>query len=197
MQITPLPDEDGRAIASIQEGWARRHSKEAPRASGYHVSNIIADWMITAGLIAPDDGGPLTIDSILRMTTGFIWEDLVGDYIANYFHRITQIPVERDGIHGTLDALDLRTGMVIVEEYKATWQGEERAIQRGIRWWTQIKSYAWMVGTDRAKLRVLHMCPYPRIRTYGLSFTRQELEENWVAIRNHKEFMEKRRGKTE
>mgnify|MGYP001608781164 CR=1 FL=1 len=193
MEITPLHEDNARSEELIREGWARRQSRDAPRAEGPHVSKIVNDWVVTAGLAKPWSGGSgdnFDLESMSRMTMGFIWEDLVGDYIAAYFHRVTQIPVVMDGIHGTIDAIDTQNN--VVEEYKATWRGEERAIQDGIRWWTQIKAYCLMVRTKEARLRVLHLCPVPRIRTYKLKFSDQELAENWLAIRNHWDYMTKK-----
>ena len=184
MEITPLHDEDRQFPDLLLGGWNLRQATQPPRAEGMHVSVIINNMALTAGI---STNKPIDADSVMRMTMGFVWEDIVGDYLATFFHQITQIPAERDNIHGTLDAYD--TIAHEVHEYKATWKGEDKAIQDAWRWYTQIKAYCLMTNVTSAKLRVLHLCPYPRPRTYKLVFTQQELNENWQAILQHNDYM--------
>ena len=186
MQITALREDDAALQQQIQEGWDRRRDSEVPRAPGFHTSAIIQDMIVTSGL-AKAYSDELDLMSMLRMTMGFIWEDIVGDYLADFFHMVTQVVVEKDGIWSTIDVVDQKD--FIIWEYKATWRGEEKAIQNGQRWFWQIMTYCYVVGFTEAKLRVLHMCPVPRMRTYKLNFTQQELEENWFMITQHRDYM--------
>ncbi len=182
MEITLVPEEDEKLADLLQAGWDRRQT--SPRAPGFHVSGLITDIGVTSGMF-PDYGPPGKFDpmSVLRMTMGFIWEDIIGDYLSVMSCPISQIPLELDGIHGTVDGLTVDG---VLEEYKATWKSEHKAINDGWRWFEQMRAYARMLGTLDAKLRVLHVCPIPRSRTYRITFTPREVHETWYMLSQHK-----------
>ena len=196
MKIAPLPDEDEKFTSHL---GGKLSARDSTRADGWHVSGVIADLMRVGGLGEFKSGRITQPVDILRVYSGYIWEDMVGDYLSkqhvgeNSPHTLTQLQVVRDGIHGTVDALvwgEGANGEVRIEEYKATWKGEERALSDGWRWWTQIKSYMACTGVRKAWLRVLYMCPTPRIRNYELGFSQGEIDECWAMVRQHKDYME-------
>lgn len=191
MEIISLPEEDRRFAEALREGWRIRSQGEGERAPGLHISDVVNDLAVVAGKLQPTS--PIDAEATYRISMGFVWEDMVGDYLASLHndpssrYRILQHKVILDGLHGTIDALNLQAWEV--EEYKATWRGEEKAISGGWRWYAQIQAYCLAVNTCVAKLRVLHLNPFPRPRTYRLEFSDRELAENWYMIRQHANYM--------
>lgn len=96
---------------------------------------------------------------------------------------------------GTPDALDTEDWMI--EEWKATWMSCRQPITDPKFWhyWVQVMAYCYMVGTTRARLRVLFVNgdyshgdeSGPRLLGWEVEFTEQELKENWDMLLNHAE----------
>lgn len=184
MEVTPEPEEDARLPQLLMAGWSRRIPD---RKLGFHVSGLISDIMVTSGMFRSNSGDLLDAMAILRITMGYVWEDIVGDYLSAIASPVNQLPMYVDGIHGTPDGV---SGLLL-EEYKATWMSEERALSGNSwwRWYTQIQAYCYMTGILGCRLRILHMCPFPRSRTYKIIFTPQEVNETWQMLCQHKAFL--------
>lgn len=80
----------------------------------------------------------------------------------------------------------------VVEEYKWTWKSSRYPItdDRFWPWAVQIKGYCHVVGTTRARLRVFFVNGdysnfTPELRSWLLTFTEQELRDNWLMVLNH------------
>jgi len=194
MNVTPLPADDAILPELLFNGWEGYNSGGEERKPGHHVSSLITDIMDKTGMFKPT---PIDDMAKLRMMMGFVWEDIIGDYLSIRANEINQLPLCMDGIYGTPDALNLDENQEeggLLLEFKATWKSEDKAIRDSWRWMTQIKSYLYMLGMTKAKLRILHVNYYPRTRTYMLDFTWQEVAETWQMLLNHKAALEMKSG---
>lgn len=102
--------------------------------------------------------------------------------------------IERDGIVGSPDGINFMSGRL--EEYKVTWKSSNNSPEDNWRWMTQIKAYLKLTGLSECLLRVLYvMGNYkgsgPQYREYLLSFTEEEIEENWEMLVTHAKTMRK------
>lgn len=80
----------------------------------------------------------------------------------------------------------------VVEEYKWTWKSAKYPLtdDRYWPWLVQIKGYCHVTGTTRARLRVFfvngdYQSFTPELRSWLLTFTEQELRDNWLMLLNH------------
>ena len=197
MDVISLDLEDASLAVRLLRGWWHGRKDEGflppspAREPGPHVTDILYDLMERSGLVKASK--PLTDDNpdgLLRATVGFAWEDIVGDILGRRAQILSQARVERDGIIGSIDGLDAKSGLI--EEWKATWMSEATAWERNFRWLAQIKAYLACTGMDTAILRVLHVSPYPRSRSYRLTFTQNEIDENWLMLLNHHRWLTSR-----
>ena len=199
MQIITLPEEDEALAEHLWQGRGLEFNQK--RASGWHVSGLITDYMSLNGLIRWNNSGPPDEVGKLRMMMGFVWEDIVGDFMAIRASPMSQLALKYDGIHATLDAFGALDA--VLEEYKATWKSEEAAMADAWRWFMQVKVYLYIwdmvsrghaVKEERgwylARLRVLYVCPTPRTVTYKLVFEPQEVVEAWGMVDSQRRLRE-------
>jgi len=191
MQIDPLPDDDRRMpelLLNKTGGGGESYS------SGPHtqITQLVTDIAMESNELrnyARDDA------SRLRMALGFIWEDMVGDYLSEYLGSITQVPVYFMGLAGRMDAVNSSDGMI--EEFKATWASSQITLARSSkRWLRQLACFCFMWdavthqyadkfnGFYPGKLRVLYMCPSPRMRNYQVVFSKDEVVKAWDDVYN-------------
>jgi hypothetical protein len=81
---------------------------------------------------------------------------------------------------------------LLVEEFKLTWMSVRSGIEdrKFVHWFWQIKWYAWVLETVRARLRVYFVNgdygpPRPQYRVWDLLFTYRELETNAMMLLGH------------
>ena len=157
---------------------------DSPRP-GIHVTDLIAEIEEVLGV----EREPLLFPTPATYAlVGIAWEVYVRS-------RITEcswdIPVELDGVTGTLDALSWGREPEVVE-CKATWMSSNKEPRDIWRWMCQVKAYCHMVGVRTAHMYILHLCgnwkpPTPLVKEVELTFTERELEENWRMLVTHKE----------
>jgi hypothetical protein len=95
-----------------------------------------------------------------------------------------------DGIILTPDGIGFNdwVGEPVVEEYKCTARSCNNDPAENTGWMMQVKAYCRVMGFRHAVMRVLYLNgDYrsnrdPTPKTYLLTFTDTELDENWAAI---------------
>lgn len=137
-------------------------------------------------------------DLVLAAEIGFLWEDVLSDaYGVNYATRVGEI--ERDGIVCSPDGVGIfeesvTFSLAVNEEYKATWKSLKNPPEDNWYWMCQFKSYCYVIGVNVTILRVLYINgdyrgSGPTYRVFKITYTDQELEENWQMIVNHRDEM--------
>jgi len=100
----------------------------------------------------------------------------------------SEVSLEADGVKATLDGLERDSkGDMVVAEYKTTRASAESSPERFPWWLEQIMGYAWMWGTRKGRLYVVHMIGdrrnrSPQIKGYDLLFKKDELRKNWQQL---------------
>ena len=179
------------------------------RAPGLHLGSVIRDAYMAIDTYKNADG------SLLRMQEGFIWEKAVeymaggmkmDDAISLAFKRylwgleselVTQIQLERDGIQMTPDAYDPVKAEIV--SYKHTRRSLKKAMNKDafeLNFWTWMmaeKSYCLAASCDSCRFVVLWAAgdyskgvgSAPRALQATLTWTAEELIENWNAVLAH------------
>ena len=208
MLITKLPFDPLCISMSVE--------RLAQRSPGIHLSSIIKDRLLTAGIQRKVTGGkPFTAqEQHLLFERGFLWERMVveltetQEWISRQidesasqhfaagmaeFDNVLVRPGEcmLDGIYMTPDALNM--AQYAVEEYKATAiRAKNFDIEaRRPEWLWQACSYAKVFGMNKAIFRIWHVsdnCITPLL----VEWTHAEVDESWRQIREHYEFMQNR-----
>lgn len=184
-----------KALSSFME------SRSLGRTPGPHLSTIISDIARRMALVRYRNSQDQA-EMYRTMVMGYVWEDMVGEYMANA-HGVylpSQFEVELDGIIGTPDSYDPTNEMLY--EYKATWVSMEQDIEgeRFWRWWAQMKGYCHMIGIRNSSLFVYYVNgdykpPAPDVRIYQAEFDKeQDLIPNWNVITQHRDDMVKTSG---
>jgi hypothetical protein len=128
------------------------------------------------------------------VTLGWAWELIIRPALRDvYFagdERFTKVePVLLDGIYGSPDGFDCED--YALEEFKATWRSSRRDIVEDFwSWHVQIKAYCHMLGCSTVRLRVFFVNgdyreSGPQIKMWQMSFTEEELQENWDMLTAH------------
>lgn len=222
-----LPDPDDPSFLSFTELQPELTSlmfardREAKRSEGWHVMEIVEDlelaWLDArekAMRMGADPNAFTEEDLDQFAMVGFLWEWGIGAWLndAAFQNQILKLcgeeevklihpgELELDGIFGTPDDLDVR-GRAL-EEWKATWISARHDIRvKKRRWIIQAMAYCWMLGVNKAVLRVFflngryekYQMGAPIVRFYRFRWTDQELEENWQMIVGHRDEMAKGR----
>lgn len=106
---------------------------------------------------------------------------------AEKFSKVGELHL--DGLTGTPDGIDLPDWSIV--EFKATWRSSRRPIESDfVSWLWQIKAYCKMATTRTAQLYVFFVNgdyreSGPQLKAFALSFTAQEIEDNWTMLRTH------------
>lgn len=175
------------------------------RSSGIHLSQIIKFMM---GQLSPARFSGV-VDEVTRRRWeyGFAYEEMVGTALANRWGLAKrsgynlQKEIRHDRVYMTPDAV---LPGVLLEEYKATWMSQRRAItdKEFWHWFVQIKGYCYALGLTRARLIVWfinsdYKPPRPADPVvHTLRFTQSELDRNWqMILRYKKEFIRLSKGK--
>lgn len=192
----------------MRGGVGVAYATPTPRSSHLpHLSNIIRDLENT--ITKPGQRrGDADISTAERETlnryreAGFIWEIVVEQTWKRRMQQrqtdmISQTEIEHDSILMTPDGLYIPDW--ILEEYKLTWRSMKRAALDSIQsefwaWFVQMKGYCLGMGTTTARLFVFfvngnYSPMVPRTKRYDIEFTGQELDENWLMIKQHERHM--------
>ncbi|HEX6825452.1 MAG TPA: hypothetical protein VF077_03965 [Nitrospiraceae bacterium] len=176
------------------------------RAPGIHLSGILRELQIEAGLLQVKENGKWVGDTEdddevfpLRMAMGMAWEA----WIAARYHDMYWQPggFEVDGIHGSPDGLtphdsfdeSLNIGNTVVEEFKLTWLSYRERIQDVTKWIWQGMGYCKMVGTVYCRFNILYVNGDYRIRPYApkymrylCEFSQAEIDRYWKMVVKNK-----------
>lgn len=163
-----------------------------PRSPGLHQSDIIHDLAATLKIDQKARGAFIGVPKENWFEMGFCWERALevafGDRLGQ---RLPEI--ECDGIAGSPDGLgiDPETGDPCVEEYKCTTKTMiADPITTNWKWTMQVSGYCYMLGVNVACFRVLWLMgdrrpPAPKVQAYRVEFSNDELERNWLMMKNH------------
>lgn len=166
------------------------------KRKGLHLSSIIKS--ICIGLDPKRFGGGPTTGTYARFEFGFMLEDLLARRRRPEDAKTIrlQVPIEKDGIAGRLDGFDFGPKWRVLESKSTEMSPRDPITHPKFRHWLwQIMGYCHMMDTNDALLEVFfikHFFDNP-LRAWELTFTRDELEENWFMLLNHKEAMKQNR----
>jgi len=178
------------------------------RAPGLHLGAIIKVMREAAGM---SQGAPEGDQDGVRLQEGFLWEKVVELVLGGMPQWeawdlvwkewllkgpragvVTQLRLERDGIHMTPDAWDPKAG--ILESYKVTRKKlphtQSQFETNFWPWLTQEQAYALAAGVDTVRWYVLFAAgdyskgpgTGPKAVMGTATFTAEELVNNWAAI---------------
>ena len=153
------------------------------RSPGLHLSTIIQD--ILTDLDPKKYGQEMDWN---RVQAGVTFERILErELISRNPNLIRPGERVRDGVACSLDGWDPVDR--VVEEYKWTWKSSRYPItdDRFWGWMVQIKGYCHVMETPLARLRVFfvngdYSAFTPEFRSWALSFTPQELADNWAMV---------------
>ena len=210
--ITPVPFNPSAISMSVE--------RDALRSPGIHLSSIIKDMLVAAGIGRQMKGRPLTkSEQHLIFQRGFLWERMVSEYLESeeWIKRqqdelaskhmaigvaevspMSAIRLVRpgecilDGIYMTPDALNMTD--YCVEEWKATAiRAKGFSIEdRRPEWLWQAGSYAHVFGMTEAIIRIWHVSDNI-IQGHKIVWTPEEIRDNWSRIRDHWDHMQDRK----
>ena len=195
--------------------------RRAHRSAGIHLTSILKDMRITAG-VERTYGKPLTNDQQhLIFQNGFLWENAVAEYIQTPENQQAEIDywignfgleeqrkkeIEEtsgaiirpgecslDGIYMTPDGINVR--LFYIHEWKATSiRAKNFSIPtRRLEWIWQVGAYCKVFGMTRGIIRVWFTGDFPQqVNQYVLDYTQQEIDDNWKNILDHYHFMRTR-----
>lgn len=188
------------------------------RPSGLHLSDLIKRMKVAAG----ENVEPVPGDQEgVRPQVGFIWETAL-EYMQTGLNHdeamdlafkryamnvkkdiVTQVRLEKDGIHMTPDAICEKVGELY--SFKATYRSFRNAREQEdfeAKFWTwvvQEMSYCWAAGVDTAHWVVLWVVgdyTYPMRPLYlqaTAKFSAEELAENWANVLSYARILAEKR----
>jgi hypothetical protein len=190
--------------------------RDAARSKGIHLSSIIKDRLITAGIERKVKGKQFTPEEQhLLYERGFLWERMVKEFCdteewirrnteeaagSHFAAGVAELPsalirpgeCQLDGIFMTPDAINPQE--FHVEEWKATamrYRGFDIQVRRP-EWLWQACSYAAIFGMTKAIFRVWHVSDNV-INPISVQWTEEEVRQNWQNIKDHWQHMQERR----
>jgi hypothetical protein len=168
------------------------------RSPGVHVSDLITAHIerLYPNLYDKPDLPPEASENWQRM--GFLWEDLLTQFFAAKIRQSQAIEVVRageivfDGVYLTPDWYTYDAQGMILGESKLTWKsrrGFDLYAPKFLHWLYQMRAYCRALETTRARLYVIWINGdytrfVPEVRPYDITFTVQELGENWTMLKN-------------
>ncbi len=161
------------------------------RAPGLHVSTIIKELCVKLGHLEDDDR---KLPNMMQL--GCALEFAVTEMLERKYPNRYVKPGEltKDGISGNPDLLD--TTDFAVEEIKLAYMSSKHEPdgKKHWRYWTQVKAYCTMVGTEIGRLHVCHVVGDWKggdaiYNVWERRFSEQELRENWRMLLTHGERM--------
>lgn len=171
---------------------------EEPREEGLHLGEVIKFIQNRSGMGYTGKGFS---DMELTAEIGLLWEDVLSKVMRDKY-AVRPPQMCEDGIWMSPDGIcdDPEDEVpLVVEEYKATWQGTRRQPTDNFYYMTQIKSYCRAMGTNVAVMRIFHiMGDYkgsgPIYRIARIVFDSVELEQNWDMILKFKKILLKEKA---
>jgi hypothetical protein len=170
-----------------------------------HLTEIIAHIAQEAGDEYDNEFDDGDLNSFAE--DGFMWENLLtAVWKQRLWTRggeelclVPQQEMELDGILMTPDWMEL-AGWTLIEA-KATTRSRHKWDQRERyfwRWLMQVMGYCKALRTLRCDLYVRWTCgtwrpPVPEAWRYELTFTRQEVEDNWEGVKRARDRMERKK----
>ena len=177
-----------------------------------HVSELIRDVATQVGFLSRDDKEELDWTlakyhmmrgedwvqmyptAIYRVALGLAWEEWLGRHDTSLaFHGIGEL--EREGIIGTPDGLDMDYDGLLVHEIKLTWKSSrsdretpQERFSKEWMWQAQGKSYCYLADAQLGCVRVIFHVFWvngnykgsgPEYRKYMLQFEPQEILTTW------------------
>jgi hypothetical protein len=195
---------EGKLQLELLDAEGRRMGEG--RAEGMHLSDVL-QYMRRCS------GQDLSGGNIRFAMFGFIWEQIIEEGFESYVRRqrretVRPEPMQVDGIWMSPDSID--SADETLEEFKATWKSLGRltkhygGVQAGLEehfWYylVQIMAYCKAWGTLKARLIVCFIngdysfkepLGGPQIVCLEMTFTQQELDDNWRSVLNHRDDME-------
>jgi len=197
---------------------AELHPMGWDRPDGIHLSEVIHEWKKGLGeKVGAIEGAQEGV----QLIDGFLWEVALEYMCAGVgvdqamdlaFKRymtalrsdiVTQIKLEKDGIHMTPDGFNEKEGLM--ESYKCTRRSVKKATteesfkENFWPWIVQEQSYCLAKGVDTARWIVLWQAgdysgagTPPKILELTITWSLDELIENWGRVKAHAERMRER-----
>lgn len=175
-----------------------------PRTPGLHESDVI-HWIDDKLGISRKNKSPIDTDLWEQAgPIGFLWEDLFSSMLASRAvvgkDLIRGLELDCDGILMSPDGVDVVADDGLGEgwEFKFTWMSSNTLPHDVWRWMAQIKNYAKATGIMTWNMAVLYCCgtyrpPAPVLVGERITFTAQDIEENWRMMMNAIEPMQAER----
>lgn len=196
------------------------------RALGRHLSDVTRSICAAYGDFDPDDRSVFPVQ-LAQLGLTFEWglmSQLTHHYPGRYFRTWDEqyecwragLQVEKDGISGNLDGLNLGgalpwepavPGLWAVEDAKFTRKSRKHS-QESAKWreaWMRVAGYCWMVGARVGRLWIAYTFDYGEKfggdavcqvweRRWDTPEGERELENNWAVIVRHERTMAPVRG---
>lgn len=166
-----------------------------PRSEGLHLTQITGDLAIQLGLFSDDRKLPID-----KFELGFAFEECLENAWRDRLQRLSAFDIFRpgeqhlDGISGSPDGVSFRDGKVFLEEYKVTWysMATKKFLVDMPTWRWQNMAYCKMMGMRDCIFRVFwvngdYRPPSPAYQAYQVSYSQDEIDQNWEMIVNHAE----------
>lgn len=167
-----------------------------------HLSDVIKFILQHMGKGYADNDKSWDLD--LAAELGFIWEDVLGNTLADraLFQHIRPGEIECDGIVGSPDGIgeDPKREFAFADhEYKCTWRSTNKTPDVVDYWMMQFKGYCYMMTTPCCIVWALHINgdwkfnnKKPVMLPYRIVFTENELWENWQMVLNNSKYMKEK-----
>lgn len=202
--ITPAP------AVLVAEGFPALLPQN--RTPGRHLSEVTRSLCAGMGDFDEDSDPPYQLMQLgLTMEWGLTHQLLhhfPGRYLRTWDEQYqcwkAGLEVERDGIYGSLDLLNVgqEPGVLAVEDCKMTRKSHKHS-QDSPKWreaWMRLKGYCWMVGARVGRLWVAHIFDYSERfggdtycpvweRRWDTAEGEEELRVNWEIIVRHERQM--------
>lgn len=169
---------------------------QVTRSDGFHVTQLIHGIDEKLKLSSFHGKEPIhEFQYVIKV--GFMWEEVLSYFWSDLGCRIGE--VEKDDIYGSPDGVIFRNDDdLVVQEYKATWMSSKKTPDLVWRWMCQTKAYCYMLDSHIAEFHVLYLNgdysfkeKYPQYKVFEVTYTDEELLENWNMLVNYKRSIEK------
>jgi hypothetical protein len=178
---------------------------ESDRPKGLHCTDVIASLDKS---LHPGKYGTGMDEKVMRAYAegGWIWETIMTRAFAErsinvdraHAEVVPQVPLVKDGIHMTPDAVLFRKTNVapVLAEFKATWRSAKKADDLESYFWTwliQMACYAHALGLLKGELYAFFVNgryegghpSQPCARMWELTWTTEELARVWGMVTTH------------
>lgn len=161
----------------IVEHFREKHRSKPPK-DWKTVSQLISCPRKTYFRITQPEKEYIGDEAILKMDIGRVYHEIFE------FYPISELSISKDGVSGTVDMIGEK-----ITEIKTTRASKKKPIEENILWLKQIMGYCYILDKKEADLIVIYLVN-GSIKCYSLTFTEEELKENWLTILCHKYLIE-------